>query len=374
MTSYIGVPPPEATGDGTPWTHRDLAAVATARARRAGGLLVCSGGTTGRPRITAIAPDLGVPRVFARWQPLGPGDVLLNLFSVGKMWGAQYFYNAFALHSRAAVAPMGALSPAEVREWGPDLVGLGVTAIAGAPNVLARFADAVRRAGLRLPVRAVLWSGEPMTRSRQDAIRAAFPGAGLWGNYGSIETFVIATSGPGCRLGAVHLLPDQFVEPDDGGALLTRHGDGWPTAARRFRLGDRIAATDCPCGEPDAFELLGRADDSFKLGGGMIEAGVVLRMVAALDGVDDVQLVLYRDPRVPAAVVGMRVRYTGANVNAAGVREQLVRGYEDLAVLDQHTPEAVVVEHVTSLARHPATDKVVPMLWASAEELAGSAA
>jgi phenylacetate-coenzyme A ligase PaaK-like adenylate-forming protein len=371
MNSTIGAPPPAGTGDGPPWTHPDLAAAATAGARRDGGLMVCSGGTTGRPKITAIAPHLGVPRVFARWRPLGPGDVLLNLFSVGRMWGAQYFYNAFALHSRATVAPMGALSPAEVRQWAPEITGMGVTAIAGAPNVLAHFADTVRQAGLRLPVRVALWSGEPMTGARQDAIRAAFPGVGLWGNYGSIETFVIATSGPRCRLGALHLLPDQFLEPDDGGALLTRHGDGWPTAARRFRLGDRLTAADCPCGAPDTFEVLGRADDSFKLGGGMIEAGVVLRNAAAIDGVDDAQLVLYRDPRVPAAVVGMRVHYTGPNHDTARVREQLVLGYEDLEVLDRHTPEALVVQHVPSLVRHPATDKVVPVSWRDAEDLAG---
>ncbi|WP_213454379.1 hypothetical protein [Rhizomonospora bruguierae] len=91
MTSQIGIPPSAGSGDDSPWTHSDLEAVAAARARRDGGLLVCSGGTTGRPKLTPIAPDLGVPRVFARWQPLRRGDVVLNLFSVGKMWGAQYF-------------------------------------------------------------------------------------------------------------------------------------------------------------------------------------------------------------------------------------------------------------------------------------------
>ncbi|MFG2064596.1 AMP-binding protein [Micromonospora sp. NPDC048871] len=369
----IGNPPVAPTGDDSPWTHTELAAQAAARARRDGGLLVCSGGTTGTPKITALSPDLGVTRVLASWQPLGPGDVLLNLFSVGKMWGAQYFYNAFALRSRAVVAPMGALNPAEVRQWAPDLINMGVTAIAGAPNVLAHFADAVREIGLSLPVRAALWSGEPMTAARQRAIRAAFPQVGFWGNYGSIETFVIATSGPRCRLGAMHLLPDQVIEPDEGGALLTRHGEGWPTDARRFRLGDRIAATGCPCGEADAIEVLGRADDNFKLGGGMISAGVLLRNAAGLDGVEDVQLVLYRDPRVPAAVVGLRLRYTGPNPDAEGIREQLVQGYEDLEVLNRHSPEAVVVERVSAVTRHPATDKVVPVLWENAEDLAGVA-
>ncbi|WP_213454380.1 phenylacetate--CoA ligase family protein [Rhizomonospora bruguierae] len=268
---------------------------------------------------------------------------------------------------------MGALSPAEVREWGPELVGMGVTALAGAPNVLAHFADEVRQVRLRLPVRAALWSGEPMTQARQDAIRAAFPDVGLWGNYGSIETFVIATNGPACRLGALHLLPGQSLEPDDDGALLTRYGDGWPTPARRLRLGDRIAATGCPCGEPDTFEVLGRADDCFKLSGGMVRVSIVLGNAASLHGVDDVQLVLYRDPVVPAAVVGLRIHYTGPNADAARVREQIVLGYEDLQVVDRHSPQSIVVEHVTELARHPNTDKVLPVIWESAEDLAGMA-
>jgi phenylacetate-CoA ligase len=211
-------------------------------------------------------------------------------------------------------------------------------------------------------VRAVLWSGEPMTPARQTAITAAFPGAGFWGNYGSIETFVIGISRPGCRLGALHLLPDQVIEPDAGGALLTRAGEGWPTPAQRLRLGDRLRPAECPCGDGDTFEVVGRADGNFKLYAAMIETGPVLRNATRIPGVDDAQIVVYRDRDVDSAVVGMRIRYTGANTDVAAVRREIVLSLDDLEVLDRHTPEAVVVEHTDELVRNPSTDKVLPIL------------
>lgn len=362
-----GVCPSAATPP--PWTLERLQAAAEDRARADGGFVVASGGTNGRPKLTVLAPDLGVGRVLANWRPLRPGDRLLNLFSTGRMWGAHYFYNAVAVHSRSTVAPMGALSPEEFTEWADTVVGMGVTALAGAPNVLARFAETVRGAGVTLPIRSVIWSGEPMTRARAEAIRSAFPEAGLWGNYGSIETFVVGVSRPKCRLGALHLLPGQLLEPQEEGALLTRTGDGWPVPAWRFRLGDRIRPAECPCGEGDAFEVTGRADDRFKLYGGMVRIGEVLDCALLVKGVHEAQLILHADPYVPSAVVGMCLRYTGPLHDAAQVREALLRGIEDLEVCDRHTPEAVAVEHVADMERNPRTNKVLPVVRRTAENL-----
>ena len=354
-----------------PWSHAELRARSEERARSAGGVFVASGGTSGEPKLTVMAPDLGVPRVMADWRPLGPGDVLLNLFSTGKMWGAHYFYNALATACRSTVAPMGALHPEEFGQWVDVIRDMRVNALAGAPNVLARFAEAALAAGVELPVRAVIWSGEPMTRARVATLGRAFPAAGLWGNYGSIETFVIGTSNPECRLGALHLLPGQLVELAEEGALLTRVGDGWPTPAWRFRLGDRLRPTECPCGKADAFEVAGRADDNVKLYGGMVSVGEVHARAARIDGVHDTQLVLYRDPEVPSAVLGMRLRYTGTHPDPAAVRATLVHAMEDLELCDRHTPEAFVVEHADDVERSPRTHKVLPVLWRTAESLAG---
>ncbi|MFI7273047.1 AMP-binding protein [Streptomyces sp. NPDC049879] len=364
---------PGAADREAPWDHARLRELTEERARSAGGVFVASGGTSGTPKLTVMAPDLGVPGVVAHWRPLGPGDVLLNLFSTGRMWGAHYFYNALATACHGTVAPMGALHPEEFGQWVDIIRDMRVNALAGAPNVLARFAGAALAAGVELPVRAVLWAGEPMTRARAATLGAAFPEAGLWGNYGSIETFVIGTSRPGCRLGTLHLLPGQLLELEDDGALLTRVGDGWPAPARRFRLGDRLRAAACPCGTDDAFEVVGRADDNVKLCGGMVSLGEVHERAGRVDGVDDTQLVCYHDPEVPSAVLAMRLRYTGRHRDAAALRAVLVGAMEDLELCDRHTPEAFTVEHVAEVERSPRTHKVLPVVWRPAGDLAGVA-
>lgn len=357
----------EEVDDLPPWPHPQLRAATVERAETTGGLMVCSGGTTGAPKLTVIAPDLGVPKALAHWRPLKPGDVLLNLFSTGKMWGAQYFYNAVATHSRAVVAPAGSFAPEDFTEWSAEIAGMGVTALAGAPNVLARFADMVRGCDMTLQVRSVIWSGEPMTPAHRTRILAAFPRAGFWGNYGSIETFVIGISRPDCDLSSVHLLPGQLLEIEDDGALLTRVGDGWPTPAVRFRLGDRVRPVHCSCGDGNAFTVVGRADDNVKFFGTMVLLGDVLNHARTVAGVSETQLVVYRDPDVPSAVLSMSLLVTGT-ADPATVRRVVVGAMEDLGIVDAHTPEAFTVAAVADVQRNPRTNKVLPVVWESAAE------
>lgn len=353
-----------------PWDMTDLRNAMRRQATTDGGTVVLSGGTTGAPKLSVIAPDMGVPRLLATWRPLGPGDVLLNLFAMGRMWGAHYYYNTLAAYSSCTVAPVGALHPHEVAEWVPALTELGVTALAGAPNVLARFATAIHDTGADLPVRTVIWSAEPMTPPRAATIRAAFPAAGLWANYGSIETFPIGVNKPDCPLETMHLLPGQLLEPSERGALLTRVGTGWPAPAVRFRLGDRVRPVDCRCGEADAFEVLGRTDDRFKLCGSMLGAADILQRATGVDGVEEAQLVLYRDVTTPTVVTRLCLRYTGAATDPGVVRTGLVGSVARLAAVDRHTPEAVAVERVADVERNPRTNKVLPVLWRDAAPVA----
>jgi len=350
----------------TPWTHAELKVAAAAYTSASGGLVVSSGGTTGRPKLTTVTPNIGIPRILPIWRPLGRGDVLLNLFSVGKMWGAHYFYNLLATHSQSVVAPMGSLHPDEFGEWADTLVEMKINALAGPPNTLARFAESAREYGVELPIRAVIWAGEPMTPGRISSIQSAFPQAGLWGNYAAIENFVMGVSWPECRLGALHLLPEQLLEPDEEGALLTRIGEGWPAPAVRFRLGDQIRAAECPCGNDACFEVVGRADDRFKLHGAIVGIGDLLSRTTQINGVADAQLLVYRDPDTPSAVVSICLRYTGINTDAAAVRANLMRQVEDLDIVNRHTPEAFQVEHVSEVERNPRTNKVIPAVWVDA--------
>ncbi|MDS1271524.1 hypothetical protein RIF23_14590 [Lipingzhangella sp. LS1_29] len=352
--------------DLTPWTFTRMQDAARTRARSNGGLVVASGGTTGAPKLTVMAPNLGVPRLLPHWRPLGAGDVLLNLFSPGRMWGAQYFYNALSGYCQSTVAPIGSLAPKDVAEWAPTLAGLGVNAIAGAPNAVARFAEAVSANGVDLDVRTIIWAGEPMTPARSTVIHEAFPEAGLWGNYGSIETFVIGVNRPGCRTDVFHLLPDQLLEPEDEGALLSRVGEGWPAPAVRFRLGDRVEPMTCPCADGHAFRVVGRVDDQFKLCGVMLRAGDILERAVTIPGVREAQLLLYCDPADPAAVTSLQLHYTEAEREAHGVRSELVRRTDGLDILDLSVPDTVSVKRVAVLERSPRTDKVLPVLWRDA--------
>ncbi|MFD3539190.1 AMP-binding protein [Streptomyces sp. NPDC058662] len=341
-----------------------VTAVSRALAAAAGGQVVASGGTTGKLKITTIAPDQGIPRLLrAGWRPLHAGDVLLNLFRPGRLWGAHYFYNALAAHCQASVLPMGPVAAAELPDWADVFRDTGVNALAGAPSALADFADAVVATGAELPVRTVVWAGEPLTPARREAVLRAFPQAALWGNYGSIETYVIATSGPGCAPGLLHLLPEQLLEYDEERTLLTRVGDGWPTPVVRYRLGDRITPDSCPCTTEDGFRVLGRADDRLKFHNTMIRLGDLLDVVRAVPGVTDGQLALTADPADPEALRALTVRYTGPERDARRILSELLRRVYALTAIAAQHPESVRVERVDRLARNSRTGKVVPHAW-----------
>ncbi|WP_228979449.1 AMP-binding protein [Streptomyces sp. DH12] len=372
----LGAAPPDG-GESGP---AQVTAATRALAARAGGQVVASGGTTGRIKLTTIAPDQGVPRLLRSWRPLRPGDVLLNLFRPGRLWGAHYFYNALATHCRASVLPMGPVPDGELSDWTGVFDATGVNALAGAPSALADFADAVRAAGAQLPVTAVVWAGEPLTPARRLRIERAFPTARMWGNYGSIETYVIATSRPECAPGVLHLLPDQELAYDAEGTWLTRVGAGWPAPAVRYRLGDRIdAVTGCPCGGGDALRVLGRTDDRLKFHNTMVRLGDLLEAARAVPGVADAQLLLTRDPAAEGSLAGLTVRWTGHGPGAGpappgsdAVRAALLRHVYALGVIAAQHPHSVGAERAARLERNTRTGKVVPYVWRSGPAPAGT--
>jgi phenylacetate-CoA ligase len=344
----------------------EVTAVTRALAATDGGQVVASGGTTGKIKITTIAHHQGIPRLLRTWHPLHPGDVLLNLFRPGRLWGAHYFYNALAAYCESAVLPMGSVSADELQDWAGVFADTGVTALAGAPSGLADFAAAAIELDVRLPVRTVIWAGEPMTPARRDVIAEAFPGCRFWGNYGSIETYVIGVNRPDCDPGTVHLLPDQLLESDADRTLLTRTGDGWPVPVVRYRLGDRVTEADCPCGDADAFRVLGRIDDRVKFFNTMLCLGDVLDIVRGVDGVTDAQLVLTPDGPGASAV---EVRYVGAAESAA-VRAHLLHKVYALTTITANRPESVSATRSSTLDRNDRTGKVTPYTWREQRKVA----
>jgi phenylacetate-CoA ligase len=330
--------------------------------RNGGALLMSSGGTTGQPKITYVAYRQALGRLRHEWWPLAPGNLLLNLFTPGRMWASHYYMQALAERSSADVIPAGPYSPAEIGDWLDTFNRLGVDAAAGNPTALADLAQGVLDAGGTLPLRKLIWMAEPWTAAKEETVRAAFPQAQFWGNYGSIENYVIATNTPACDLSTLHLMPDQLLELDDKGALLSRAGDGWTVPAIRYRLGDRIARAVCRCGREDALRVLGRADDAVKVYGTLVGVGEVLSNLAGQPGVDEAQLVLTPGRDGDRSVSRMTVQFSGTAV-ASQVLAELLRKFYDLGVVAHHYPDAIEARAVEQLTRVPRTNKVPPMIW-----------
>jgi phenylacetate-CoA ligase len=272
---------------------------------------------------------------------------------------------AFAQHSGCAAAPMGPFEPDEVAAWLSTCEDMGADAVAGTPSVLADFARGVLDSGRKLPLSSLVWMAEPWTEAKLAVVREAFPEIGFWGNYGSSETHIIATSTPACEVGVLHLMPDQVVELDDDGALLTRVGGGWTIPVVRYRLGDRLAAAECRCGRPDGLRVRGRADDAVKFHASLLGIGAMLDAVRRLPGVDEAQLVLTGENSGVRTVTAITARYAGEVVPET-VRAALIAEFEELRDIAQQQPDAVSAERAERLERVERTGKVPPAVWRSA--------
>ncbi|MGW3955400.1 AMP-binding protein [Streptomyces sp. NPDC004752] len=336
-------------------------------ARNVGSVLMSSGGTTGTPKLTHVPHGMALERLLAFWRPLQPGDTLLNLFNAGRMWGSHYYMQTLAEKCRCTVVPSGPYEPDEVGRWLAMFGEVGVNALAGTPTGLADFARGVLDAGESLPVRTIIWMAEPWTGNKRDLVREAFPEAGLWGNYGSVETWVMAANQPGCDETVLHLLPDQLMEPDEDGALLSRVGDGWTIPVVRYRLGDRVAPADCRCGRPDGLTVLGRADDALTLRSALFKVSELIDVVRREPGVLEAQLRLTRATDSARAAGALTLDFTGT-ADPDAVSDRLTGEFYHLAAVARQYPGALRARRVDRLARIERTNKVPAMLWQESDE------
>ena len=290
--------PPELQGL-PPMDKSDLAACAeavkeSARVDGIGAYVFGSGGTTGAPKLSFIPGSFFLDEIVALWRPLGPGDILLNTFAPGKLWSSHYFYNQLAVRLGAVTVPVGNLEGSENEAWTEFADDFGVTAIGGTATALRELLAASERAGRTLGgVRAVLWVGEPLRRQVVELVRRVTPNAGLWGLYGSTETWVIAFNRPQCDPGVFHPFPYQVVEIDESRRLsVTNTHPRCINPLVRYRVGDLASWTPCECGRADGIRLHGRADVAVKFRGALLHAEELVDLTCATGGVEDAQLAI----------------------------------------------------------------------------------
>jgi diaminobutyrate-2-oxoglutarate transaminase len=328
--------------------------------QRRGAYLYASGGTMSEPRLSVIPGEMFVPDILAHWRPLDEQDVLVNMFTPGRMWSAHYFYNAVAVASGAAVVPVGGLADDELDLWLDFFQAQGGTALAATPTTLKRLLTHLDRTDRTWPaLRKLLWVGEKFDDQAVALVARHLPRAELWGLYGSTETWVVGWNGPLCRPDTVHPLTYQHVELRDGAVLVTNTHQKCLNPLLRYQVGDLGEFVHCPCGRPTtALRVLGRADSYFKFLNQLISPAELVGLACELDDVLDAQLSLVApDTERERLVIKVRSTSDAAPGLPQRVRSHVLAGHLELGYVVSDVPAALDVSVVPELSSNSRTAK-----------------
>ena len=341
-------------------TREDVTAsaeqVARAGSRPFAAFLFTSGGSTDAPKIAWIPCEMHLGALLPYWQPLTSTDVLANLAMPGRLWSAHYFYNRVAEHAGADVIGLGGIPDGEQERWLDFLYRHGTTALAGTPSQLGQvFGSGHPIVG---QLRSAIWFGEPCDEQTRKLHAGSAAHVGLWGNYGSTETWVIGHNGPDCPPDTFHVLPYQHVEIVDGRVLVTTLHPGAVSPVIRYRIGDRAEFAACPCGRTGTtVRLAGREDSLVKFAGTLVSPQELVAVVRSVPGVRAAQVAFIGE----GADEAMEVRVVGT-ADASALRERLLASQIDLRFAlrgADGTFRVRLVDRLTASARTAKTPALV---------------
>jgi len=178
------------------------------QAERGATWLFQSGGSTGAPKVGYAPTGFYMTGVYEQWKPLDRGDVFVNCWGAGRMWGAHFLAGAFADLSGCQVIALGSVTKDEYGDWLSLFASRKATALGGTPSVLRLWFAHARAEGIRLPdLTKVLWLGEAWHPQLDEDMAEVAPNARRWGMFGSTETWVVGTNTPQCPADSFHTLP-----------------------------------------------------------------------------------------------------------------------------------------------------------------------
>jgi phenylacetate-coenzyme A ligase PaaK-like adenylate-forming protein len=337
--------------------------LAAARANPAGTLILGSGGTTSKPKLSVMPSRMFLPDMLTVWHPLSPDDVLLNCNNGGELGSMHPFYNRLAHTSGAVVVPVGNIAPEALPDWLDFFVECGATAIGGTPSYIATVLECFAAAGRRPPFRKIVWTGEPFKADARRVVERVLPEAERYGVYGSTETWVIGHNGPTCAPDVFHPLPYQHVEIVDGAIVVTTVHPDLVNPILRYRIGDRGEWAECPCGRPEpGLRVLGRADQSVKFRSILFTPEEVAEVALADPDVRDVQIAIVDHGTVHERME-VRLRTDASDPHAVEERVQKLLWSQLYRIVYEvdHEPEAFVARVVDRFDVNPRTNKT-PLL------------
>ena len=354
-------------------TREDVTAASAEAAllpRTASAYLFTSGGSTAEPKVAWIPTEMHLGELTRHWQPLGCDDVLANLATPGRLWSAHYCYNRLAELAGADVIGLGHIPDGEYGQWLDFLDRHRTTALAGTPSQLLRVLEYCEQYAHPLVrrLRTGIFFGEPCDARLPPLRDRVAPDFGLWGHYGSTETWVIGHNGPRCAPDTFHLLPYQHVGLAGRSVLVTTLHPGAVTPVIRYRIGDLAQWARCACGRDDsALRILGREGALVKFAGTLVSPRDLVEIAKNAPGVHAAQVAL-RGTGGIADELEVRIVADGTDGKKSPWRSNLMREHIlasqiDLRFALRGDDEAFRVRQVPALTVNARTGKTPEFFW-----------
>jgi phenylacetate-CoA ligase len=270
------------------WEANTLDANRLLTGAMADGIVLKSGGTTGRPKFSVFSRDEwnGFSKKFAESLPkngLRAGDRVANLFFVGELYGSFIF-----THKVFEQCPLGLLQlPISGGVKVDSICGLlrdyGATVIAGVPTtLLSLIAHLEEHPGLAraLKVRMLLFAGESMYADQREQVERVLPGVQIRSiGYASTDAGLLGYADLSCGVNEFRnqdgfsryeILDEEsdkpITEPGRAGRAVVTDLHRRLMPVIRYPVGDRAEWVDAP-GTPDRkFRLLGRSEEAARVG------------------------------------------------------------------------------------------------------------
>lgn len=262
-----------------------------------------SSGTTGTPKSVyrTVAETHHNARALAKGLSLSilePGDRVANLLFAGHLWASFVSYNQAFERCGALILPIGGHIPFDV--MAAYLSTFRPDAAISLPTVFLGLARHVEEHGLDVRIRKLITGGEHLWREGRTYLSKVL-GAERFAStgYTSNDTGAIAFQCARCDGGVHHVHEDvhlvEVLDPETlapvpvgtaGKVVVTNlHRELMPMI--RYDLGDsgRFLKERCGCGRTvRLFELLGRSDETLRVGTNLVPLDGVARAVGRVPG------------------------------------------------------------------------------------------
>lgn len=249
------------------------------------GLILRSGGTTGKPKFSVFSRDEWnvFTQTFAQklaHSGLVAGDRVANLFYVGELYGSFIFTHKVLEECPVKTLQLPIAGTAPLPEAIALIKEYEATVLAGLPTTLMTLVEKMGEESFgKTKVRLLLFAGEPLQKDQRARLLQAFPGAEIRSiGYASNDAGALGYTDPSCAPNefrcydgyAIYEIFDEatgqvITEPGREGIAVITNLKRSLMPVIRYPVGDRAMWVE-PQGTPDRkYLLLGRSEETARI-------------------------------------------------------------------------------------------------------------